>query len=407
MSIIPVLGFLWYGWSVEKIQFIRGDQLYIAERNRVRMEYISHDLRAGMQPTVVERLDGQTNYTYHLLHDRGRYLAGERITPLPGRGGLAPSGDSSRDPDKPYISLLDEFYLITAGEYNSYSIERLSGDTSWAFVSHLPDSICLVQSVRGDGGMGVGGTTDTLQQDFQVSSKLEGSLFSSYGIDPFHGVLLGLVVLVFLWGLPRLLDLTVKRLFLLDFIKLPDAAGGILGRYFDAKDLPIPDFAGDANGLLPPEEQEEYILRTMLDHQQAYELIWAGLSGAERYFLYDFARDGYTNYKDSVMLIVLLQKGLLRCWDDQWSLFALSFREFVRRKKGTEEIATLKKEFAVPGVWATIRMPTLIVITACAVLLFMTQESVSHKITVAITSVGAIVPIIMEITKRLGSKGAG
>jgi hypothetical protein len=57
--------------------------------------------------------------------------------------------------------------------------------------------------------------------------------------------------------------------------------------------------------------------------------------------------------------------------------------------------------------WATIRIPALIIIVACAVLLILTQESVSHQITVAITSLGAIVPIILEVTKRITSKGAG
>jgi hypothetical protein len=40
------------------------------------------------------------------------------------------------------------------------------------------------------------------------------------------------------------------------------------------------------------------------------------------------------------------------------------------------------------------------------VLLLMTQENVSHQVTVAITSMGAIVPVVMEITKKITGKGA-
>ena len=133
------------------------------------------------------------------------------------------------------------------------------------------------------------------------------------------------------------------------------------------------------------------------------------MSREERYFIYDFADDGYTNYRDSELLFTLLRKGLLRynTQKDQWSIFAISFREFVLRKKGSPEIDRLKQKYSVPGVWATIRIPALIVIVACAVLLIMTQESVSHQIAVGITSVSAIVPIIMEVTKRVTGKGAG
>ena len=128
-----------------------------------------------------------------------------------------------------------------------------------------------------------------------------------------------------------------------------------------------------------------------------------------RYFVYDFADDGYTNYKDSAMVLRLQQLGILKhegMPKDQWVLFAISFREFVLRKKGSQEIANLKDKYAVPGLWATIRIPALIIIAACAILLLMTQESVSHKVTVAITSMGAIVPIVMEITRKITGKGA-
>src|SRR6202008_3762778 len=108
----------------------------------------------------------------------------------------------------------------------------------------------------------------------------------------------------------------------------------------------------------------DYILETMLDNKVTFQRIWEDLPSSERYFLYDYSDDGYTNYKDSKLLFALYKKGLLRheTDKDQWTMFAISFREFLLRKKGTVEIKRLKQRYSVPGVWSTIRIPALIVI---------------------------------------------
>lgn len=407
MSVFPTLGALWYGWSVEKIQFIRHDQLDIAQRNLTRQQWVTQDLLPEMTPTVRRQLDNQISFTDSLLEHSGVYLSGQDIQYFASGLPAALPADSINDPDKPYITLLDELFLITSGEYNSYSIQRQNADTSWAFVAHQPDNICLLQKVRLDSGRQVGLTADSLRKDFQVCSRLHDTLFAASSIGLFHGSMFALFLLIALLTLPRLLALTVNRIFLLDFIKgQTPTEGNIMRQYFQSATFPVADYIrGEDGRKLPRDEQEEHILRTMISHKNVFEVIWKCLSPSERFFLYDFAKDGYTNYKDSEQLFVLLEKGLLVCNTNGWKLFSPSFREFILRKKGTAEITALRDEFSVPGVWATIRIPALIVIAACAVLLVMTQESISHRVTVMITSVGAIIPVVMEITKKVTGKG--
>jgi hypothetical protein len=269
-------------------------------------------------------------------------------------------------------------------------------------------TISLLPVVREDKSTGTGLTSDPLISDFRVSAELKDSLFCFRGVGLFHGSLFFLAFIIFMLAIPRLLALAVNRIFLLDFItgEIP-ADRSMMGQYFPDGQFPIADFILDEKGKkCPLDKQEEHILLTSLKYNTCFEEIWGSLPLSERYFLFDFAVDGYTNYKDVVPLYRLLEKGILSCKDNEWTLFSLSFREFVLEKKGSPEIEELKANYSVPGVWATIRIPTLIVIAACAFLLLLTQESISHRVTVMITSVGAIVPVILEITKKVSSRGS-
>jgi Kef-type K+ transport system membrane component KefB len=91
---------------------------------------------------------------------------------------------------------------------------------------------------------------------------------------------------------------------------------------------------------------------------------------------------------------------------DGLRVFRASFREFVCEKKGSDEIGDLKDKYAVPGVWATIRIPALIIISACGILLLTTQESLSHQVTMLLTSVGAILPVLLDITRKVTKAGS-
>ncbi|GGB23474.1 hypothetical protein [Puia dinghuensis] len=406
LIVLPVLGILWYAWTVEKSQFIRSDELYIAGRNTVHQKSIARDIRINLKKTVLGQLEQKADFTNRLLYD-SRYLDGETITGIPDGWRTMLAAPSVHDPDQPYIILLDELFLVTAGEYKSYSIDQRAADSTWIFKAPSSNNICLLQKVQRDSATGLGFTADSLLRDFQVCSPRNKSLFSFRDLGLFHWSLLLLAIVLFLMGIPRLIALTANRIFLLDFLRLPIPAGdNILDDFFPNGVFPVPNFLhGPSGQRLPVPDQEEHILHTMLDHQSTFKSIWKKLSGEERYFLFDFAGDRYTNYRDAGLLLRLLRKGILKYQNNECMLFAISFREFILQKRGSPAIKGLKEKYAVPGVWATIRIPALIIIAACAVMLVMTQESISHRITVALTSVGAIIPVVLELTKKFGSKG--
>lgn len=385
MSLLPAFGFMWYAWRVENIQYARMDQLNIAETRIARDKFISHDYMPALKSVVWQHLSEGEKYD---ITNGSEYLFDEEVGEQTHRD---PSHGHS--PDEPYITFLDDLFLVTAGEYNTYSIQTHAADSSWFFNLPRKDVLRLYYPSK----------------RLAVTSKAQGILLSFNGMGPFLVSLIVLAILLFLFYLlPSLLALVVNRVFMLDFLSAEFKPEGenIQAIFLSGKPDPGPDYLLDKKEYADPDRQEEYILKVMLREKDNYDQIWKWLPEEERYFLYDFSTDGYTNYRDAKTLISLVNKGLVvpDGRNRHVRLFAISFREFVLQKKGTDEIRNLKESYSVPGLWATIRIPTLIIISASAVLLLLTQESVSQRVTGLITSVGAIIPVLLDIAKKASGK---
>ena len=421
ISMLPSLGVIWYAWTVEKVQFARSDELYIAAKNKEHIEYIATVVLQQTKSEVQHQLkDFDPSYPYNLLNGTGRYLGGEEIYYTRYKSWLDSLQYRKPDIDEPYTTLLDDIFVITDAEYQGYSVKPAAADGVWSFALWDNGKMGLGRAMKVDPSVRplgtkvtLHGSTDPLYSDFAVALPLKTSLFSITDLGVFQVAILLLIVAAFIWFLPRLMAMAVYRIFLLRFFGTdPPRENSILSYYYpDANgDFPVADFMLRPDGQRSPIYlQENYILETMIVHKGNFQQIWERLTGRQQYFVYDFAADGYTNYKDSETVMQLYRMGVLRHKGsnrrDEWTLFSISFREFVLRKKGAPEITQLKDQFSVPGVWAMIRIPALIIIAACAILLLMTQDNVTHRVTVAVTSLGAIVPVVLEITKRIATRG--
>jgi hypothetical protein len=317
--------------------------------------------------------------------------------------------------------MLDDLFLVTSGEYNSYSLHHGAADGSWIFAfsdnpknrTHLPDQILLTrQEVPDTDHLNL--PTDRHFKNIQVESGYTNLLYSFSSVSIILPILLIILLILFLRFGPRFFTMLVNRIFLLNFLPKGDFIRGTydpyannswLKQFFTGDYRTALGFKRDRTGLAPVEDQELYILRLTIANSKTYQMIWETLKPEEQYLIFDFALDGYTNYKDTLTIYKLLQKGIVVYNNNELKFFQLSFRNFLLTKRGTDEIDKLKNKYSVPGIWQTIRIPALIVIAVSAIFLLLTQENISHRLAGLITSVGAIIPLVMEITKRAATKG--
>ena len=375
-TIIPVSGIILYALRAEKVQYAKTNAFSIAEADLARQRFIISSILPGYKDSVFKRLTN-TCYFEKLRDSTSYYLTGEEVSHGPADIGSNPLAD------EPYITLLDDLFLITSGEYNSYSLHEKADDGSWSFGDADAEKIKMTRLFTG-----------TLL-NIRVDSGYKYLLYSFSNVSLIFCLILGMLVVLFLRFGRRFFMMLVSRIFLLNFIP----------ENYPPKKNPnwLKNFLSETGST---ENEEMQILERSIAKAEAYQRIWTYLDPAEQYLLYDFAMDGYTNYKDAGTIVKLLEKTVLEYENNELKFFDPAFRNFILTKKGSSEMGKLKQKFSVPGIWQTIRIPALVLIAVTAIFLLLTQENVSHKIAGLITSVGALIPLALEITKRAAGKGS-
>jgi hypothetical protein len=126
-----------------------------------------------------------------------------------------------------------------------------------------------------------------------------------------------------------------------------------------------------------------------------YERIWQNCSPGEKFTLYDFALDGFTNYKKVDILYSLVEKGLLLKEDNNFIIMTKSFRNFLITKASSAEIKNLSKEGK--GSWAIMRTVFYIILIVVAVFIFISQEEASKRLITIVSSLAALLPVILKL----------
>jgi hypothetical protein len=149
--------------------------------------------------------------------------------------------------------------------------------------------------------------------------------------------------------------------------------------------------------LVQAEKQEILLLQEYEYWELFYNDLWNKCNDEEKFLMMDLAKEGLMNYKRSSVIYSLLQKQLIIINNNRLSLFSLSFRYFILKKKGTPDELDLQKKFNVEGTWSAFRTPFLLIILGMAVFIFFTQEETSRQIIALITSLTTLIPLLFKL----------
>ena len=149
-----------------------------------------------------------------------------------------------------------------------------------------------------------------------------------------------------------------------------------------------------------------YIIEMHLALMDVYENIWQNCTDIQKYTLYDFATDGFTNYKKVMVLYPLYKAGLLiKEPDGNISLMTKSFRNFLITKEASPDIKKLNKQ-SKNGTWSSLRTVFYIILIGVAVFIFMSQQEASKTLITIITSLGALLPAMLKLFDKSSSGSA-
>jgi hypothetical protein len=144
--------------------------------------------------------------------------------------------------------------------------------------------------------------------------------------------------------------------------------------------------------------------------EKFYDGLWKKLSTEEKYILYDFALDGFTNYKAGILLYKLLYRDLLfvdknfqlRVRSADFHNYLLSKDIFNQYLQDPEDIKVYKYMTSVrkQGFWQAFRVPLQVIIGAAGLFIFFTQEALTQKIVGLCTSLPFITQMLSSLFDR-------
>jgi hypothetical protein len=147
-------------------------------------------------------------------------------------------------------------------------------------------------------------------------------------------------------------------------------------------------------------KHEEKILEMGKLLKPYYEKIWEDLSSREKFILFDFAIDGFANYKNEKILRKLLEKGILYFEDRRLALVTSSLREFILDQQGDEGINTFMKKAETEDSWRQLKIPLLLILSGIGIFVFVTQDEVYQKITGLFATITSLLPLINSLFKK-------
>ena len=160
--------------------------------------------------------------------------------------------------------------------------------------------------------------------------------------------------------------------------------------------------------------READIIQLQYKLERIYDKVWAALPTDEKYILYDFALDGFTNYKGGILLYTLLQKRVLRI-DNDFRLVIMSqnFHNYLLSKDIFNKTLLSKDDMAVykymknarrQGSWQAFRIPLYIILSVAGIFIFLTQDELYQKVIGLFASIPSLAQMLTSFFGKSNGK---
>lgn len=416
VAVLPVMGIMSFGLNEESKMQIKAGQFDAARQLEQRRERVNEFIASTKLDTACERafirqrkLD--TAFGTYLFEDELTWL--ETKSASEGRTVL----------NSHYYQALTRFLFLPKDHADFF------------------ESTNAYRWTQGDGdeiNLSYTNETDAVTPEgIAIRHKYRGHIFLIGLFKSVAGLLILLTVIAYFVIHFTLVGTASKKIFLLDYFRFgsdgDDTAGvasaglaWINGFYrplqvqkddrvflqvkslpslFGSKQEPVDHRMVEATEARHPND-EEAILRLQHIVAPAYDAMWAALKPEEKYLLFDFALDGFTNYKNVDLLYGMYRKGLIRKREYRLELMNASFRNYLTAKSGSAEIQQLERELSGASTWKSLKNVLLITFFATLIFLFVTQQDVlSNKIIAIVSGLATLVPVLLRVFDRGGSGG--
>lgn len=148
--------------------------------------------------------------------------------------------------------------------------------------------------------------------------------------------------------------------------------------------------------------QEKYILQLESKAHEQYKKALNGCSEEEKYFLFDLASDGVTNFANEPIIGSLASKKLIRL-TPALEIVNRSFAHYVLNSITAEEITKWEEKEDSQGNWNNLKLILIIVISVAFVFLSFTIEGFMGRVSALLAPLGLILPKVVSLISNYSS----
>ena len=416
MSVVPTIVFTCYAFRQEKtlqLQSFQVDQAIKIQQRRTSINQLYWRTKLNTIPFT----DTAKAYINGLKFDttKGIYLLNNEILrPVKNTDSVPPTNTTC----SPFYKTITQFLFLPPDHDDFYDNSSHNKFYYW----HLDESPGAIQLRL----LYLNNTDNRDNISFQLTSTFPNThLFSSTNANySYFWQIVLLALILFIIFFYQLVTSVTGRIFLIGFFnpwgsqkKIPEREQKdpewLQRRYssislqeackniFDVSaEVNFARIRNEENKALKKGYGEDVIIQLQLALEKVYEAIWNECTDSEKYTLYDFASDGFTNYKKVLLLYELYNRGLIvNEPDGSITLMTKSFRNFLITKQGAEEIKRMSDK-GKKGSWGTLRTFFYVILIAMAIFIFISQEEASKRLITIITSLGALLPAILKLFDR-------
>lgn len=150
---------------------------------------------------------------------------------------------------------------------------------------------------------------------------------------------------------------------------------------------------------------EHRILENMMRWKDYYEFVMSQCAPREKRLLYNLAKTGFINYKNSVEIYHLLDEGVLVAGETRIRIFSQGFRAYLLNEYTMDADPAMNTILKRKSSWESFKRPFLILLIGFACLIFFTQQEAWQRISALLAALTSSIPVLLDLFKVGGKDG--
>ncbi len=150
------------------------------------------------------------------------------------------------------------------------------------------------------------------------------------------------------------------------------------------------------------QECENIVLRVEELADLYYHSLWNSFTNDEKYLLFDLAKDRFVNLRNTKVIRILMQKGVIKA-DDSLQIMNQSFNNFILSTVNRDEEILMEREQERKGSWNTVYVVLVILMLGLLSFVALAQQKLFQNFTLLIGAISSALALFTRFGGLIGS----